>query len=181
MIIKEITQLGDPVLKTKTRDVPISEIRSTRISSIIADLVDTMRANELVGIAAPQIGQSVRIFVTEVRKTKFRNPDQPDPLRVYINPRIIWFSDEQVEIYEACGSVANVKLFGPVTRPKQLKVASYDQIGNTFSVDADNLLARVIWHEIDHLNGIEFVEKVTDNSRFMTDSEYQKRILKTKT
>jgi peptide deformylase len=70
------------------------------IQEITRDLIDTMRANHLVGIAAPQIGVNLRIFVTEIRETPTRNTDETDPLRVYINPRIVSSSDESYLLWE---------------------------------------------------------------------------------
>ncbi len=174
-VIKEIIQLGDPLLKSPTKK--ITNTNDLEIKQTITDLVDSMRQYELLGMAAPQIGGSLRIYVTEVRQTLTRKPDQIDKLRIYINPTITSSSKETVEIYEGCGSAANSKLFGPVVRPKQVTVQALDENGNEFKLDADGLLARVIQHEQDHLDGLEFTDRVTDNSRFMSESEYLKRIL----
>ena len=129
----------------------------------------------MVGLASSQIGSKLKLFVTEVRKTSFRNPDILDHLRVYINPRITWFSKRQVTIYEGCGSVAYAKLFGPVKRPEKIIVKAIDEKGQTFVLKADGLLARVIQHEYDHLFGIEFTEKITDYRKIMSSKEYLKR------
>lgn len=178
MVIKELTQIGNPLLKQVTLEVSPNEIDSDKIRSVIQDLADSLRHHELIGMAASQIGQPYRIFVTEVRETAYRKPDQLDPLTVYINPRITAQSADSVEIYEGCGSVAHSKIFGPVVRPAEVTVEALDQNGTKFERHVTGLVARVIQHEMDHCDGIEFIERVTENARLMTDTEYQERILK---
>ncbi len=173
MIVKEIVQIGDPLLKRKS--ISVSNINSKETQSAIRNLVDTMRHHNLVGMAASQIGEKLRIFVTELRKTKTRNPENSDKLRVYINPKIIWKSKKQVVIYEGCGSVAYGKFFGPVKRPEKIVIEALDQNGNKFTFKADGLLSRVIQHEYDHLEGIEFTEKIIDMRKVMSSEEYRKR------
>lgn len=159
---------------------PVKDINSKDAKKVIRDLVDSMRYHELVGIAASQIGYKLRIFVTEVRKTPTRDPKFIDKLRVYINPKISWFSKKQVIIYEGCGSVAYAKLYGPVRRPEQVVIEALGRNGKIFKLKADELLARVIQHEYDHLDGIEFTEKITDIRKIMSKEEYLKRIKKVK-
>lgn len=165
MAIKETLQIGDPQLKAPNKEVTVFD--STEIKRVVDDLVETMRANELVGMAAPQIGENYRIYVTEPRATKTRTVDQADELRIYINPVIANCSDEQTIIYEGCGSVVNGNLFGPVKRPREITVEAYGRTGKKFRLICDGLLARVIQHEHDHLNGIEFTEKILDYRQLM--------------
>lgn len=176
MIIKEIVQIGNPLLRKKSKVV--TNINSKKVKQIIKDLIDSIRHHDLVGIAATQIGQKLRIFVTEVRKTPTRNPKHIDKVRVYINPEIIWFSKKEVVIYEGCGSVAYGQLFGPVKRPEKITITAQDRNGKKFKLEATDLLSRVIQHEQDHLDGIEFTEKITDYSKIMSREEYIKRIRK---
>lgn len=132
-----------------------------------------MRYHNLIGIAASQIGEKLKIFVTEVRKTKYRNLNT-DKFRVYINPKITWLSEKDVVIYEGCGSVAYAKLFSPVKRPEKIIIEAIDENGNKFKLKADGMLSRVIQHEYDHLCGIEFTEKITDMRKIMSSEEYIK-------
>ena len=175
MIIKKIIQIGDPLLSSKSKQV--SNISSRKTQNIIQSLINSMRYHNLVGIAASQIGEKQRIFVTEIRKTKSRNPKEKDELRIYINPKIIWFSKKQIIIYEGCGSVAYGKLFAPVKRPEKIIIKAVNEQGNEFKLKAEELLGRVIQHEYDHLDGIEFTEKITDIKKIMSSEEYLKRIL----
>jgi len=174
MIIKNIIQIGNPILSKKSKFV--SNIKFKEIKNIIKDLVDSLRHYSLVGMAAPQIGKNFRIFITEIRKTKYRKGKETDKLRIFINPRIIWSSKDKVIMYEGCGSVAYSKIFGPVKRPKNIIIEAYNEKGDKFKLKADRLLSRVIQHENDHLNGISFIEKITDMRKTMSSEEYFKMI-----
>jgi peptide deformylase len=171
MIIKDIIQIGNPILSRKSEAV--ADIKSKETKKVIKNLTDSVRYHGLIGMAASQIGEKLRIFVTEVRNTKYRNLET-DKLRVYINPKIIWSSKKEVVIYEGCGSVAYAKLFAPVKRPEKIVIKALDENGEEFELKADGMLARVIQHEYDHLDGIEFTEKITDMRKIMSSEEYQK-------
>lgn len=171
-MIRKTLQMGDPRLKATNQKV--ADITDPKVKQIIEDLVETMRANGLVGIAAPQIGENYKIFVTEPRETPTRPIDQADELRVYINPEITVYSKEEVVIYEGCGSVAKGTLFGPVKRSREITIQAQGEDGTRFELTADGLLSRVIQHEYDHLSGIEFTEKILDYKK-MVDLEFYKR------
>ena len=171
MIIKEIIQIGNPILSRKSEIV--TDVKSKDTKKVITNLTDSLRYHGLIGMAASQIGEKLRIFVTEVRKTKYRDL-KTDKLRVYINPKITWSSKKEVVIYEGCGSVAYAKLFAPVKRPEKITIKAIDENGNEFELKADGMLSRVIQHEYDHLDGIEFTEKITDMRKIMSSEEYKK-------
>lgn len=177
MIIKEITQIGNPLLHQKSKFVTETDSKETQ--RVVKNLIDSMRYHDLIGISASQIGEKLSIFVTEVRKTKYRNLKK-DKLRIYINPRIIWLSRKEVVLNEGCGSVAYAQLFAPVKRPEKVEVEAFDEDGNKFRFKADGMLSRVIQHELDHLNGIEFIEKVKNPKLYMSSGEYKKRMVKQK-
>ncbi len=177
MIVDEIIQIWNPILSRKSKTVPIKDISSSGTKQIIQNLIDTMRANNLIWMASGQIWEKVRIFVTEVRQTQFRNPKDIDQLRIYINPKITWKSKSESIIYEWCGSVAYQKLFAPVKRPKKVIIEAYNENRERFKLEADGLLGRVIQHEYDHLDWIEFTEKITDIKKIMSSEEYRKRIV----
>jgi peptide deformylase len=174
MIIKSTTQLGNPVIRKKSKRVV--DFKSTGTKKVIKDLVDSMRYHGLVGMAAPQIGENVRIFVTEIRETKSRKhikTSDLDRLRVFINPKITSFSEKLASGWEGCGSVAESNLFGKVSRPDSLVVQAYDAKGDSFTLEAKGLLARVIQHEMDHIDGIVFTDKA-DTKTYMSRDEYLK-------
>ncbi len=171
MTIIKTVQAGNPIIHTRSIDV--TDFSSEETKRVITDLIDTMRAEDLVGMAAPQIGENVRIFVTEVRETVYRK-EGVDKLRIFINPKVVNVSEKLVSGYEGCGSVASAQFFGPVERPEEITVEAVDENGATFKHTADSLLARVIQHEIDHLDGILFHEKISDMKKVMSKEEYVK-------
>ncbi|MFH1182853.1 MAG: peptide deformylase [Candidatus Moraniibacteriota bacterium] len=174
MAVRKILQIGDPKLKKKNKI--IKKFGDHNVKRIIKDLVDTMRKNNLIGIAAPQIGENYQIFVTETIKTETRSANQTDKLRIYINPRIVYSSKGENIIYEGCGCVANGGLFGPVKRPRQVKIEAYDEKKQKFQLECDGILARVIQHEYDHLSGIEFIERIFDYKKLVNRDFYIRKI-----
>ncbi len=171
MVMEIATQVGNPLIRSSSKDVINS--KNKIVQKLVQDLTDSMRHHELVGMAAPQIGKSIRVFVTEIRKTKLRKSQDVDKLRVFINPKIIRRSKEKVKGWEGCGSVASAQLFGMVSRPKSITVRALDENGNSFTLEATGLLARVIQHEFDHIDGVVFTDKA-DVSTFMSRNEYLK-------
>lgn len=171
MTVRETTQAGNDIIHTVSNDVV--DVLAAETQEVVTDLIDTMRDVDLVGMAAPQIGKNVRIFVTEIRQTKYRKVE-PDKLRIFINPRIVSISEELQDGYEGCGSVAAGGLFGPVSRAKEITVQAHDEKGTQFTCTATGLLARVIQHELDHLDGVLFAEKITDMKKIMSKNEYLK-------
>ena len=179
MAIKKTSEIGSVVIRSRAKEV--TKIPSAKIRKILNDLADTMRHGNLVGMAAPQIGIGSRIFVTEIRKTAFRKDISTlDKLRVFINPKITKVSKKTVEDYEGCGSIASGGLFGIVKRPETISIHAYSELGEEFELDTSGLLARVIQHEIDHLNGVCFIDKITDTKKLLGRNEYLKLKGKTK-
>lgn len=173
-MIRESIQIGHPALKAENKE--IKDFNDPILIQLITDLKDTMYDAGLVGMAAPQIAENYKVFITEPRVTETRPIDQADEFRVYINPEIVNKSEEEVIIYEGCGSVLNGNLFGPVKRSKVITIRAYDQNGDQFELAADGLLGRVIQHEFDHLFGIEFTEKIFDYKLLMAREHYIDRI-----
>ena len=171
MAIRKVIEAGDPRLKAKNQ--LISNFKSPKTKKLIKDLTDSMRKADLIGIAAPQIGENYMIFVTEPRNTKARKLGKADKLRVYINPNITRKSEKENLIYEGCGSVSD---FGPVIRPEEVEVEAVDEKGQKFSLRANGILGRVIQHEYDHLCGIEFIQKVSDYGKIVVQAYYRKNI-----
>ncbi len=176
MSVRIVIEAGDLRLKAKNKIV--SDFKSSKIQKLIKDSIDTMPKAGLIGVAAPQIGENHKVFVTYPRNTKARNIGKADKPRVFINPKITYKSKKQSLIYEGCGSVADI--FGPVLRPQEVEVEAIDQNGQKFSLRADGILARVIQHEYDHLEGIEFIQKVSDYSKIVVKKYYRKNIRNSK-
>ncbi|MEZ3506996.1 MAG: peptide deformylase [Lachnospiraceae bacterium] len=145
MAIRKIREIGDPVLYKKCKEV--TEI-TPRIQELIDDMFETLYEAEGVGLAAPQVGILKRIVVIDVTGE--------DPL-LLINPKLLESGGEQ-RGYEGCLSVPGKS--GNVTRPNYVKVLAYDEEMNAFELEGTELLARAICHELDHLEGHLYVEKV---------------------
>lgn len=174
MVKRKATQIGSSIIRKKSQRV--GKASSKMVTKVVTDLIDSMRFHGLVGMAAPQIGVSLRVFVTELRKTKTRKLQETDSLRVYINPRIFSSSKDQSVGYEGCGSVASGQLFGPVRWSKGIVIKAQNGDGKIFTLRASGLLARVIQHEMDHLNGVVYLDKVTDMRKLISRDEYIKRM-----
>lgn len=150
-----------PVLHTKAKR--ISDPAS--VKDLVADLFETMVAEGGVGLAAPQVGQGVRVFVTGVKGDRL----------VFINPALKKSSDEQIWWEEGCLSLP--RLLGEVRRPKRVTMTAVDLAGKSFKVSADDLLGRVLQHELDHLDGILFPDRMEDLSKLkrLTEAEWASR------
>ena len=173
MSIKKVVQAGQPVLRKKAKLV--KKVVAPEMKRLVKDLTDTMQASNLIGIAAPQIGHSVRVFVTKLTSTKLRTTKkgEQDPLRVFVNPTIVSYSKQKKSDWEGCGSIAYAKIFAKVPRPTSVTIRALNEKGEPFELHARGLLARVIQHEYDHLDGIFFTDKM-DASTVATSDEYKK-------
>ncbi|MDD2757890.1 MAG: peptide deformylase [Patescibacteria group bacterium] len=154
-MIKNILTEPEPILRQKGRDISPDELGTPKLEQLTRDLIATMYAKDGVGIAAPQIGQSVQICAIAREHT----PEQKSDL-VLINP--VWIKKSLIKVSgeEGCLSVPDV--FGKVKRYKKIKVTALDPHGKKLVFEAANFPARVIQHEVDHLNGILFIDKAKD-------------------
>ena len=164
-MIKKAVQIGDPRVRAKSKAVNLKDVKSKKIQNLIRDLTDSMRHYGLVGMAAPQIGINLNVFVTEIRKTKSRKNSIPDPLRVFINPKFTKLSKKSEDMIEGCGSVDFGNLFGPVKRHVQVTMQAIDEKGDRFILTAENLLAEILQHEYDHLGGVLCIDRFTDTKK----------------
>jgi peptide deformylase len=153
MAIRNIREMGDPVLNKVCK--PVKEVNE-RISELIDDMLETMYEAEGVGLAAPQVGILKRIVTIDVG----------DGPIIMINPEILETSGEQTG-NEGCLSVPGK--FGIVTRPNYVKVKAYDEEMNEFIIEGEELLARALCHECEHLDGKLYVERVEGALEDVTD------------
>jgi peptide deformylase len=167
----KIFQIGDPVIRAKV--LPVSLPLGEADKHVIEMMTIAMRQAGLVGIAAPQVGVSRRIFLSEIRAGNSRDA-VADALRVFINPEITQYSPDKDVDYEGCGSVADANLFGEVERSKSVTVRYVDEIGAEHTASFEGLLARIVQHEFDHLEGIVFTDKLTSTKTLMSGSEYRR-------
>ena len=170
MAVRDILSIGHPTLREVARPVPVELIDSPRVQSLIDDLIDTMHAASGAGIAATQIGETLRIAVMEVTANP-RYPYKPKiPLTVAINPMIEPLDDELVEINEGCLSVP---LRGNVQRHVNVRVRYLDRHGVEHDEIKRGLTAGTWQHECDHLDGVLFVDRVSDPTTLTTWAEYE--------
>jgi peptide deformylase len=174
-MVLEITQIGNPVLRDVAEEVTTSDLATDKIQQFIHDLVETKRAANGAGLAAPQVGVSKRIFVVEVMDNP-RYPYKPNvPLTVVVNPKITFLTEERFENYEGCLSVPDLR--GRLDRCPRIRVEGLDRDGQTLDMLVNGVTAGTFQHEDDHLNGIFFLDRVTDKSSFSTWAEFDKRYL----
>ncbi|MGD9507135.1 MAG: peptide deformylase [Geminicoccaceae bacterium] len=156
MALLEILQAPHPVLKTKA--APVAEV-DDRLRQLAADMFETMYKAPGIGLAAPQVGVSERLVVMDVAEDEERRP------MVLVNPEIVWKSGERGTAEEGCLSLPGQ--FADVTRPRAVKVRFRDEQGEERELEAEGLLARCLQHEIDHLDGVLFVDHLSALKRNM--------------
>ena len=172
MSVREVVQIGDPVLREASRELQPDEIGSPETQGLIDDLIDTRRATHGAGIAANQVGEAVRVAIVEVEKGNPRYPYKPPvPLTVMINPVLEPLGDEMVEINEGCLSVPDLR--GSLERHLAVRVRYLDRDGVEHEEVRRGLTAGTFQHEVDHLNGTLFVDRA-DPRTFATWEQFDR-------
>jgi len=162
MAIRNIVQIGDKVLRTRAKEVTEFD---TRLHTLLDDMIETMIDANGIGLAANQVNVLKRVFIASPDQGLEPEDDStPEPAKVYefINPKIIETSGKDL-FEEGCLSIIGKK--GRVERPKNLTIVYQDRYGKEYTLKATDLLARVIFHENDHLDGVLFVDKVIDEDK----------------
>ena len=168
-----IAQIGHPILRNKTKDIPINEIKSENTQKIIEKMIKTMRKHNGAGLAANQIYEPIRICIIEVLDNPRYKHLNTIPLKVLINPKVIIKKDSATfNSYEGCLSVPNLR--GKVKRYNTINVTYYTMDAKKITEDIKGLESIVYQHEIDHLDGYLFTDKVEDNSTLVTYENYKK-------
>jgi peptide deformylase len=160
--MKKLTLVTLPDPRIREKSIPVEEITPS-LRELVEGMVGVLRSKPGLGLAAPQVGYNIRLVIIESKETKDEEGNilyEEIPLMVLINPEITQRSKEKIEIDEGCFSVPNK--YGPVVRPKKIKAEATDLNGKKIKINASGLLARVIQHEVDHLDGILFIDLVDD-------------------
>ena len=169
-MIRTIVQIGNPALRQVADPVDVSQIQSDDIQGLIDDLIETMRHANGAGLAATQIAVPLRICIIEVNKNP-RYPYKPDiPLTVLINPKVTFLTEERINVYEGCLSVPNIR--GKVDRCPEIQIDGYDREGNNVSFISKGISAGTFQHELDHLDGLIFTDRMIDASSLTTIDEF---------
>lgn len=173
------TYFGNPILRTKTLKLSTDGILSDTTQRLIANILFTLEKKPYgVGMAAPQVGEGVALAVVGIKPSKNR-PELEEYTLIMINPVIVETYGYRTGMWEgciSCGSAAG-GLFAKVQRYKKLKLQWLNEKAELCEDVFDGFKAHVIQHEVDHLNGVLFVDKVRDTKTYMTASEYRKRVV----
>jgi len=162
---REIVLLGDPVLREEATEV---ESFGEDLRVLVRDMFETMYHAEGIGLAAPQIGVSKRVMVIDLR-----HADQPSERLAVVNPRVVWSSKEKDKAPEGCLSIPGMEEV--VQRPYAVEIEGFDPKGRPMTIEAEELFARALQHEIDHLDGILFIDRVSALKRRMLMKKWKKQ------
>ncbi|HMD33947.1 MAG TPA: peptide deformylase [Vicinamibacterales bacterium] len=172
MSVLKVARMGHPVLRTKARAVERADFKSAAFQKLIDDLFDTMREYHGVGLAAPQVHESVRLFVASVDDTPEEDEDKtPQPVAI-VNPEITVVGTDIVEDWEGCLSIPDIR--GRVRRAREIKVRGMDRHGHRLELHVHGFPARVIQHETDHLDGVLFFDRMKSFETLTFLDEYSR-------
>lgn len=171
------TEFGNTILRKRSNALTKEQIKSRKVQNLIRDMQFTLTSKKLgVGLAAPQVGEDLALSVISIHPTKHR-PKVEELELVIINPRITKYSGRRAQMWEGCLSAGNSGLFGKVPRYKSVELEYLDENSTKHKKTFKDLVAQVIQHEVDHINGILFVDRVKDTKTYMTLKEYKKQIV----
>jgi peptide deformylase len=169
----KVAMVGDPVLRERAGEVSSEELSSPEIQGLIDSLIETRRMAGGAGLAAPQVGVSKRIAVVEVDEATRYAYKPLVPLTVLVNPVVEQLGDETLLINEGCLSVPDLR--GDVERYLSVRVDYFDRNGAECSVVVDGLTAGTFQHEVDHLDGVLFLDRVADTRTLSTWEQFTRR------
>jgi peptide deformylase len=161
MAVRPVLKMGEPLLRAVAQ--PVARF-DAQLAALVADMDDTMRALSGAGIAAPQIGVSARVVIFELQDNPRYPHIQPVPYTVLVNPVLTPLTDEEAEGWEGCLSVPGLR--GLVARVTRLRYSGFDLAGVPLERTVEGFHARVVQHEVDHLDGILFPQRVRDLRNF---------------
>ena len=164
MAARAILKMGTPSLFEKSAPWPKNKFDSPELHALLTDMKDSMIAAKGAGLAAPQIGENVRVVIFEVIDNPRYPNREPIPFTVLINPQLTPISPMQEEDWEGCLSVPGMR--GLVPRYPKLRYTGFDAAGNKIGRTVDGFHARVVQHEVDHLDGVLYPMRMTDMTKF---------------
>jgi peptide deformylase len=162
--IREIVLLGERVLREEAHDV---EAFDDDLRSLVRDMFETMYHADGIGLAATQVGVRARVLVIDLRRE-----DEPDARLALVNPKVVWASAETDKQPEGCLSIPGIEEV--VERPRAVRVEGFDPEGREVTVEVDDLYSRALQHEIDHLDGVLFLDRVSPLKRRMAMKKWKK-------
>ena len=168
MSILKVARMGHPVLRAKARTVDKAEVKSPGLQVLVESMIDTMFEYSGVGLAAPQVHESLRLFVAMLDADGRGEGDAV----VFINPEVTVVGDQTVEGWEGCLSIPEVR--GRVPRAQHIKVSALDRHGKRFELEVKDFAARVVQHEADHLDGVLFFDRMRSLETLTYLEEYSR-------
>lgn len=164
MAARDIVIYGDPVLREVAE--PVERVDQA-VKDLVSAMVDTLKKAHGLGLAAPQVGVSKRVFIVDLSAI-----DITAALHVFINPEIVWVSEDEVELEEGCLSFPGI--YQRIVRPARVKIRALNLDGKPFEMEADGMAARAILHEYDHLEGTLFVDHISPIARTLLKGRLKK-------
>lgn len=173
MAVLKVAKLGNPVLRQIAKQVDLKELadQNGELQNFIDDMIETMREEDGVGLAAPQVNRSVQIVVLEYESNERYPGESSIPVTVLVNPVLSDFTEEKVLGWESCLSLVDFR--GLVPRAKAVTLNAYDREGNKVEKRATDFEAVVLQHEIDHLNGKVFLDRMEDLTQLSYQEEFE--------
>jgi peptide deformylase len=177
MSILKVAHMGHPVLRAKARPLAPADIKHAALQGLIDDMLDTMAEYHGVGLAAPQIHESLRLFVGLLESAKPEPPKdgadavEPEPIAI-INPEITPVGDEIIEDWEGCLSIPDIR--GRVPRVREIRLRGFNREGGRIDMTLHDFPARVALHETDHLDGILFFDRMRSFESLTFLDEYSR-------
>lgn len=178
MTLLKIARMGHPVLHQRAEELSEEEIQCPEIQRLIDDMIETMEDADGVGIAAPQVFVSKRLFIASLPPDNDRYDlvgEADVPPTAFLNPTFVEHSKATEEGFEGCLSIPSIR--GLVPRWTELRMEALDRHGKPLSIKADGFFARVLQHEMDHLDGILFPERIEDMRTLSFEEEFDRYVM----
>lgn len=174
MAILKVARMGHPILRQVARDLTPKEIGSPEIKRLVQDMIETMQEYGGIGLAAPQVHQPLQIALIGYEEENERYPDSGEgqPLTLLFNPKITVLDSTEQGFWEGCLSVPDLR--GLVHRPRKIKIDYLDEKAKPQEIIAEDFKATVYQHELDHLQGVLYIDRVRDRTKLSFIDEYQK-------
>lgn len=169
-----ICRMGNPILRKMARPVEKSFIKSDGFGQLLTDLKDSMDHYGGIGIAAPQIGIDLQLAIIELMGVNRYGEEINFPLTTFVNPEITYLTDELQGFWEGCLSVPGLR--GYVERPRKIRVNYLDEHAHEKEIFAEGFLATVLQHELDHLAGVLYIDRVKDTKLISYQEEFEQYI-----
>lgn len=173
-MIRPICRMGNPILRKKTAQVPKDFLKTDEFAQLIQDMKDSMKHYGGIGIAAPQIGIDKQIAIIELVGFNRYGENVNLPLTIFINPKIEYLTTDEQGFWEGCLSVPGLRGF--VERPRKIRVSYLSIEGDTKTIEAEGFLATVLQHELDHLEGVLYVDRIKDLTKLTFQEEFEEYI-----